>query len=83
MWILISASRRENNKVKVWIKRKMQRPIAKASETVSDLIVRLLSNQWFLWLVTHWQYNQINVFIPNVSADVLEEWKSGKKKLQH
>lgn len=60
-------------------KEKCSPPIAKVPETMSDLIVGLLSNQWFLWLVTHWQHNQINVFIPSVSPDALEEWKSGKK----
>lgn len=53
-------------------------PIAKVPETMSDLIDRLLSNQWFLWLVTHWQYNQINVFIPGIGPDALKEWKPGK-----
>lgn len=59
-------------------KEKCSSRIAKSPETMSDLIVRLLSNQWLLWLVTHWQYNQINVFIPTVGPDALKEWKSGK-----
>lgn len=56
----------------------MQPPIAKAPETMLDLIVRLLSNQWFLWLVTHWQYSQINVFISSVSADALKSENQAK-----
>lgn len=56
--------------------------IATAPETASDLIVSLVSNQWFLWLVTHWWYNQINMFMPGVSPNALKKVKI-RRKSQH
>jgi len=83
LWILISVPRWWKQQGQgLSLLRKMQPPIAKAPETMSDLIVRLLSNQWFLWLVTHWQYHQVNVFIPSVSPGALKEWKSGKNYMK-